>query len=338
MSSLRQEVVIVKKDSNHDEDVEFPKHKGPAFSLKPAPTASASDSFATLPGSAHNPETIQRRRRLNDEPYQANEPTPGPTQDHRPLSIPQHNHTTVVTTRGLRHVKRDTTREDDVEAPQHKGSPSKATNAFGAASDSASDSAHHPVFLAKMILRKVVTLLSSDEDNYDFTKPGEAFINLLKDVIIGAIWGVIIIVIMIFSDPGGYFRNVTFQSLVIDPESIVSIEESSDLKFMPIAEYEIKRKEIDDAADKMANIDEIIGTRHKDVEMTKKEMETIEHEYHKLMAHPLIGLNNYCGECPWSGDGKVSCDGRVNFLQEKHNTKLNTARINAMLHSSCKKQ
>ena len=105
----------------------------------------------------------------------------------------------------LRQVKKDATAPaapaEDVEAPPVTSPPKAPATAFAAASGSDSAPAgagNNPVFLAKVIMKKVFTLLvESDEE--DLTRPG-GIVTLLKDIILGVILGVLTISILIFLD------------------------------------------------------------------------------------------------------------------------------------------
>ena len=110
----------------------------------------------------------------------------------------------------------------------------------------------------------------------------------------------------------------------------------SDLKLMPTMEYEMKRGEIDDVADKLAAMEGTIQRLASDARGKRKERE----EYEAIMSHPIaLELKTYCGECPWSPDGKILCDDRVRFLRRTYeDTGLLKARMSAMERPSCKKK
>jgi len=234
--------------------------------------------------------------------------------------------------------------EEDVEAPRDKGnSPKAAATAFAAASDSHSGpgGGHNPVFLLKVILRKVMTLLlTADEE--DLTRPG-GIITLLKDIVIGIIFGVLTISTLILLDHRNIvhfqsahnFRNGAFQ-LLNEPETIANIEESSDLKFMTVSEYESKKKEIEGVQDKLRGHQEVLDKRIKEGDEKEKEVESIREEYETLMKNPLLGLDKFCGSCKYAGS--TSCDARVQFLQNNYNTRPIAAKISAMGHESCVNQ
>lgn len=228
----------------------------------------------------------------------------------------------------LRQVNKDT---DDVEA-QSPGGSSKASKPRGAA-------VHNPVVLMKIIVSKVVSLLlTTDED--DISQPG-GIITLLKDIILGVIFGVLTISTLIFLDhrnvihfqSAHHFREAAF-TLLNDPETIQTLEESSDMHFMTIAEYESKRKEIDSVADKLKSHEEVLNKRIAEGDEKKKELEGIRGEYDALMNNELLGLKHYCGGCIWGQ--KTTCDGRVRYLQDTYNTRPIAAKINAMTRPSCK--
>ena len=246
---------------------------------------------------------------------------------------------------GLRQVKKDSIPEEDIEAPKDKASPAKAATAFAAASTSNSfsgggGSSHNPVFLAKVIFQKVVTLLiSSDEE--DLTQPG-GIITLLKDIILGVILGVLTISTLIFLDHRNIvhfqsahnFRNAAFQMLN-DPETISNLEESSDMKFLTQMEYESKKKEIDSVAEKLKGHEAVLEKRIKEGDAKKGEVESIRAEYKSLMENPLLELSKYNGGGKWGGSS--TCDARVQFLQDTYNTRPIAAKISAMGHPGCKK-
>lgn len=227
--------------------------------------------------------------------------------------------------------------EEDIEAPKEEVS-SPSFNSKASSAPSPSSSSHNPVVIARIVLHKVFALLiSSDEE--DLTRP-DGIITLLKDVIVGVLLGVITISALILMDHHGIvhfqsahnFRNAAFQ-LVNDPETLATLEESSDLKFMTTSEYESMRKEIDAVAEKVANNGAVLEKRTKEAEEKRKEVEAIREEYDKLMASPLLGLDKFCGTCSWTGG--TSCAKRLQFLQDNYGTRPIQAKISTMGHESC---
>lgn len=227
----------------------------------------------------------------------------------------------------IRQVAKDTG-ASDIEAGE--------SEAFIAASKPGAS--HNPVFLAKLVISKVMNLLLAS-DEQDVTQPG-GFVTLLKDIIVGVILGVLTISTLIFLDHRNIvhfqsahnFRNAAFQ-LLSDPETIANIEESSDLKFMTVAEYEAKKKEIDTVAEKLKTNEEVLEKRTKEAEEKEKEIQGIREEYEKLKNDPTLGLNKYCGGCSWRGG--TTCDARAQFLINTYNTRPIQAKVNTMLHAAC---
>lgn len=286
----------------------------------------SSNSFAALPvvPSAQSPNiNLRRHRRIND-PNQANEPASTSRGDRPSLRIPKNDHLTTISKMNARpQVKRGTTREENAET--FKGGdtiPSKFATA------------------AVTILRKVVALISLDDDGYDFTKVG-GYISFVQDTIIGLFIGILIISALLCLDFFGVYHTRHSHELiralpsVNDPETIATIEKHSDLKLMPWPEYEIKHEEI--LGKTLSNMKESLEKQTNEMEKYLKEIGHVKDEYDELMSHPMLELKRYCGDCKWSRDGKVSCDARVQFLQDTHETSLIMAKINVTKHPSCKK-
>jgi len=139
---------------------------------------------------------------------------------------------------------------------------------------------YNPVFLAKLIFRKVLDILtSSDED--DITQPG-GIISLLKDIVVGITLGVMTISALIFLDHRNVihfqsarnFRN-SASALLNDLQIIANIEESSGLEFMTVEECESEQKETDAAEAKVTKASELVQTRIKEAKEKHKEVDSI---------------------------------------------------------------
>lgn len=226
---------------------------------------------------------------------------------------------------------RESIREEDVEAPKDRGDSSKAATAFAAAPGRG----HNPVFLLKVILRKI--LFSAEEEN--LTRSGQIIL-LLRDVILGIIFGLLTLSTLLFLDhrdvvhfqSAHNFRDAAFE-LLNDPETIANIEESSDLKFMSFDDYESKRQEIVGVEDKLRSQKELLEKRIKEGEEKDKDSDAVREEYETLMKNPLLGLDKYCGSCKWQG--RTSCDQRVKYLRDTYNIGEPVAKIGAMNAPSC---
>jgi len=223
-------------------------------------------------------------------------------------------------------------KDRDIEALSHQEVPLKG---------SASGSNSHSAFLAKAVLRRVCDLLSHDEDEITQLRGVNLVIALLKDILIGIIFGVFTISILIFLDHRNVihfqsahtFRNAALQ-LVTNPDTLANLQESSNLKFLTVTDYELKRKEIDIAEEKITNANEILQTRNKDSEEKQKELDSIKPEYESLYNNPLLHLNKFCEGCVWGGGG-MTCNQREQYLKDTYNTKPIAAKMNAMEHPSC---
>lgn len=233
---------------------------------------------------------------------------------------------------GMRQVKRD---GDDVEAQSlmdegKPSSPARSSPKMGGGG------VRNPVFLAKVVARKVFDIIMTDDDEADLTTAAGA-VTLLKDIVLGVILGVFTISLLIFLDHRNVvhfqsahnFRNAAFQ-LLNDPETIANLEESSEMKFMTLQEYESKIKEIDGVQGKIESSKEVLEKRTKEAEEKQKEIDEIKDEHKKLMEDPLLGLINYNGGGRWNG--KLTCDQRVQYLQDTYNTRPLIAKIDSMKH------
>lgn len=230
--------------------------------------------------------------------------------------------------------------EEDVEAPHYRGDAGAAA--------SASDSipapgrgrpAHNPIFLAKAILRKVVGLACSDEE--DVTSPG-GMVTLLKDIAIGVFIGFLYMTAIIFLDHRDIIHYQTAHDLrdagfrlLADPETMANIEEASGLKFLLMSDYESKMKLIESSAERIRTHEEDLKGKEGEAEEKRKELESVREEYNKLLENPLVEIDKFCGECSWAG--KTSCGARVQFMQDTYNMGLIASKISAMEVPTCKK-
>ena len=77
-----------------------------------------------------------------------------------------------------------------------------ASSSIGVSSGSASS---NPILLVKMVMRRVLTLITIDDDGRDYSP-----VKVLKEILIGLIWGLIVIVCLIFLDCEFVFMAVCF--------------------------------------------------------------------------------------------------------------------------------
>jgi hypothetical protein len=196
---------------------------------------------------------------------------------------------------------------------------------------------HDPVFVARMVLRKVGQLLIKDDEESnaeDITTTG-GIIALLKDIFIGIVVGLICVSALIFLDhkdvihmqSAHNYRNYAF-NVLSDPETMKNIEESSGVKFMDVQDYQKKIKEIESFTTKIAEFEEKGKKYVPDLEVAKKEYAAMKPEYDKLVADPLLGLDKFCGECGWQG--RTNCNARLNYFETTHNLRTIAAKLAIM--------
>jgi hypothetical protein len=148
----------------------------------------------------------------------------------------------------LRQKKRETVDPDeDIEAlisPDDDGAPGPATSSKPA---TAGRLQHNPFFVARLVLRKVGELITSDDDNEENITSSVGIIAFLRDLVIGIVFGLLTVSFLIFLDhkdvihlksAHGY-RDMGLQ-MMRDPETRKNVEENSGLKFMEADEYQRK--------------------------------------------------------------------------------------------------
>ncbi|KAL3792477.1 hypothetical protein HJC23_000949 [Cyclotella cryptica] len=203
----------------------------------------------------------------------------------------------------------------------------------------------NPMLYSKLILRKVFAIVSSDEDE---TAPsaanGYGIITLLKDVTIGTVFGVLTISILIFLDhinvihlqSAHNFRQSAF-SVVNDPETLATLEESAGLKFIPVSDYNAMKSEIEAATGKVAKVKDTMAERIKETEEKKAELGPLQAEYEKLLKESTLELDKWCGECSWMGG--TSCDSRKQYFMDQYGHTEIFSKVAIMKQSpGCKKK
>jgi hypothetical protein len=224
----------------------------------------------------------------------------------------------------LRQKKRQTVDPDeDIEAlisPDDDGSPAAATSSKPA---TAGRLQHNPFFVARLVLRKVGELITSDDDNEENITSSEGIIAFLRDLVIGIVFGLLSVSILIFLDhkdvihmqsAHGY-RDMGLQ-MMRDPETRKNVEENSGLKFMEAETYKMKFSEVNAFPAKIITLEENTRKYLADLEVAKKEHAAIKPGYDILVLDPLLGLDKFCGECSWNGG--TNCDARLSYLMSTY--------------------
>ncbi|KAL7438530.1 hypothetical protein ACHAXM_006334 [Skeletonema potamos] len=225
-----------------------------------------------------------------------------------------------------------------VRAPRN-ATPSPAISAFDAMA--AASNTRNPLMLARLVVRKFILLLTTDDEE-DFSTPLGYTVGLLKDIILGVVFGILTISFVVVLDhrnvihleSAHHLRNVAYAS-ISDPETIKLLEAETDMRFMSAADYEAARKEIDDSVTSLDLAKAKLEERTKDLEEKQKELVTLTEEKKKLVEDPkLAGLGDFCGSCKW---GSTNCDARVAYLGSQYNLAKIPAMMSLLKQGVCKK-
>ena len=246
----------------------------------------------------------------------------------------QHPNPRLAIMSNLRQKKREIVRECDIEAfvsSNDDGAPGPATSSKPVTAERLQ---RNPVFIARLVLRKVCELITSDEDEPDITS-SVGIIGLLKDIVIGIVFGLISVSILVFLDHKGVihvqgahgYRNMGLQ-MMRDPETRALIEESSGLKFMEAETYKVKFAEIGYYPSQVKALEERTQKFIADLEVAKKEHAAIKPGYDILVKDPMLGLDKFCDECSWNGG--TDCFMRLTYLMDKYNLKPIKATLELM--------
>ena len=240
---------------------------------------------------------------------------------------------------GVRHAsKKDAPQTGDLEAQSlidyKKGTTGDSFNA-------PPGSSRNPVFLAKVIFRKVIDLASSGSDEDPITTPS-GFFAMVRDIIIGIVMGILTISILVFLDHHNIihlqsahnFRESAF-ALVNDPETLTIIEESSDLKFVTLTSYEAQLKEIKEAPAKIAILQKRLVKIDAEKLEKQKQIDEIRDTHTSMTTNPILELDKFCGSCRWEG---TTCEARVAYLKGTYSIAVAVAKVGAMNNPSCKKE
>ena len=152
--------------------------------------------------------------------------------------------------------------------------------------------------------------------------------------------GVFFLMILIFLDyrnivqlgSARAFRQAAFE-LMTDPETVKTIEENIDIKFIPVDVYTSMTEEIQRNNEKIANNDQL--KLHEDdlVEKTAQlEVLKKEHAEVKAKGNSLLGLDKWCDTCK---GGWGNCGMRVKYLMDTYHTPEIKAKVDIMATGKC---
>lgn len=128
------------------------------------------------------------------------------------------------------------------------------------------------------------------------------------------------------------FRRAAFE-LMTDPETVKTIEENIEIKFVPVTVHTSMTEEITRNRAKADNNDSI-KQHEEDLVKRKAEVEGLRAEYDELMAKgtTVLGLDKWCGSCK---GGWGNCDGRVKYLSDTYHTPDIKSRVDIMATGKC---
>ena len=190
---------------------------------------------------------------------------------------------------------------------------------------------------AAVLLRKVMLLTTrevtdSSHRNYLLT--------IVKDVISGTILGVFFLMVLIFLDyhnvvqlgSARAFRRAAFE-LMTDPETVKSIEDNIDVKFVPLEVYKSMRDAISRNQDKIMDTS---GYNQHQADWNKKneELEGMkkEHSELKATADRVLGLDKWCGHCK---AGWGNCNSRIKYLMDTYHSPEMRSKLEIMKEGKC---
>mmetsp|Transcript_1747 Transcript_1747/g.3863 ORF Transcript_1747/g.3863 Transcript_1747/m.3863 type:complete len:250 (+) Transcript_1747:104-853(+) len=185
------------------------------------------------------------------------------------------------------------------------------------------------------LLRKICLLTADDGRN-----PHGWVITIIKDVISGTILGVFFLMVLIFLDyrniiqlgSARAFRKAAFE-LMTDPDTVRTIEENIDVKFIPIEVYDNMQKEIAKSAE-MVGGNTSLQQHETDLADKRKQLEGLRDDYElwKSKGDTILGMDKWCGSCK---GGWGNCDNRVRYLADTYHTPEIKARVDIMKDGKC---
>ena len=188
-----------------------------------------------------------------------------------------------------------------------------------------------------VLLRKVMMLTAT---NVTENSSSSYLLTIIKDVISGTILGVFFLMILIFLDyrnivqlgSARAFRQAAFE-LMTDPETVKTIEENIDIKFIPVDVYNSMTEEIARNNEKITKNDSL-KQHEEDLIKRKEELESLrkEHEEVKAKGDQLLGLDKWCDSCK---GGWGNCGARIKYLMDTYHTPEIKGKVDIMAEGKC---
>jgi hypothetical protein len=242
--------------------------------------------------------------------------------------------------RTLRQKKKDSVPKEDIEAlisPDVNDASASSSSSPMPGTTTASSSHHlhkNPVIVAKMVLRKVGHLLTSNDEGADDITTFGGIIALLKDIVLGITLGMIGVSTLVFLDHRNVvhlpiahrYREAAF-AMVANPETRRTIEEGTGLIFMTEEDHARNIEEIN-LFDTQIKESEVNAKKYAtNLIPAKEEYETVKRDYDEFMADPWLvtELDKFCGGCSWQG--RTNCDARLNYIIQNHGLRTIAAKL-----------
>jgi len=128
------------------------------------------------------------------------------------------------------------------------------------------------------------------------------------------------------------FRRAAFE-LMTDPETVKTIEENIEIKFIPVDVYTSMKEEITRNREKVDNNDSV--KQHEDDLLKRnKELEEMKLEYKEweTKGNSVLKLDKWCGGCK---GGWGNCNQRVKYLSDTYHTPEVKAKVDIMDTGKC---
>lgn len=253
----------------------------------------------------------------------------------------------------------------DVESQAHNGPLSRSseptpggrsrrvqtrTSRSATTSSNSNSSNSRPATLVpsiRILLRKIAVAVLTDLDDETLQREDTEtiliVITLLKEAMLGIIIAFLFVSFVLFIDhrfllnlpTARNFRKATF-AVMNDRETLRNFEVNAGLKFVDMDEYEGMVLEVAKAENKTKLASSILKTRSKDLINIQEEFQHIKTETPRMLSS--LGLDKFCGsESCWWG-GKMTCAGRVEWLEKQHQVTKYEAMMSAMQNEVCREK
>lgn len=232
-----------------------------------------------------------------------------------PISKNINSETMNLTSRNVHKAK-----EDPSFAPAVKDDDYLPSFSTPASRNSSAASPFYHRFV--IIIRKIVVQIC-------LGKYGGGMMGVFQDVMVGTILAMLAISLTMWLDFVGVVhfksarraREQAFR-MIEDPVTLISLEESTGLKFMRLNEFNLLDDEISSYHRKFLEKQTMLEEQIKELEENKINLGLLQEEVKEL--EKKLGFDKWCGNCSWKG--RMNCDERSGYVQKKYNKTPKMAR------------